>query len=64
MNENIGNVLRNRRKELGFSQKQVAEKLNVRYETIIRAEKCRNIGSKLLLDYIDMLGLEINIRTK
>jgi len=61
----LGAALRRKRKQAGFSQQALADKINLRQATISRLES-GDTGTKLgtLLDVMAALGLEIIVRPR
>ena len=61
----LGAALRRKRKQAGFSQQALADKINLRQATISRLES-GDTGTKLgtLLDVMAALGLEIVVRPR
>ena len=60
--ENIGNVIKERRKELNLSLKDIAEKLNVSESLISRYESgdVKNMGIDKIIPLSEILQIEVN----
>ncbi len=56
----IGQVLRQQRRAMGYTQDQVAQSLDVRRQTIADLENGKNVGSHLLLGALTYLGLNFD----
>lgn len=59
--EEVMNIIKFRRKELGIRQEDLAQKLNVSKMTIINLEKGRNVSIEVFFKVIKELGLKINV---
>lgn len=57
----IANKIRKRRKEMGLTQKALAEKAGIAWQTISYAERGKAINMKTLEKILKVLGLEIQI---
>lgn len=61
----MGKVIAEARKELGYTQKQMTEKININTSTLSAIENGRFFGSLDILErYVDAVGLELNIAPK
>ena len=58
--QSIGQLLRQQRKSMGYTQDQVAQSLDVRRQTIADLENGKNVGSHLLLGALAYLGLSFD----
>ncbi|MFM6922568.1 MAG: helix-turn-helix domain-containing protein, partial [Polynucleobacter victoriensis] len=58
--QSIGQLLRQQRKAMGYTQDQVAQSLDVRRQTIADLENGKNVGSHLLLGALAYLGLNFD----
>lgn len=59
---NIGEVIAEKRKELGLSQKEVAERAGLTYQSILNAEKGKSCTVKTIKKICSTLGLSIEIK--
>jgi len=63
--KDLGRVLRHFRKQLGLSQAQVGEKLNIRQATISSIESGSvNVGLETLFRLLSALGLEMHLENR
>jgi len=63
--EQIGNIIKNRRKELKITQSYLAELVELNERTITRLERGQsNPSFEVLLKLSDVLGLEFNLQVK
>ena len=63
--EQIGHLLRTRRKELGVTQRQLAEFADLALNTIYQVERGQaNPTLETILTLADTLGLEFDLRAK
>lgn len=61
----LGEAVRNRRKELGITQPVLAELSGLSKNTIYKLERGQgNPTAKVLLGLLDVLGLDLSIRPK
>jgi HTH-type transcriptional regulator / antitoxin HipB len=60
----IGNLIRERRRQLGLTQEQAAEKIGVRQHTISDLEKSAAVRTTTLLAALAALELELVIRPR
>ena len=60
----IGHLIRNKRKDLGLTQRQVAEKTGCTYATISSLEQGRHVSTFYLMTVLEILGLEIVVKDK
>lgn len=61
----IGSVLKDRRRELGVTQRQVAEYADLALNTVYQVERGQaNPTLETLLTLADTLGLELDLRAK
>ncbi len=58
--QSIGQLLRQQRKSMGYTQDQVAQSLDVRRQTIADLENGKNVGSHLLLGALTYLGISFD----
>lgn len=54
-------IIRKKRKQLGLSQKQIADKLGCTWTTISNLERGVNVNHSLLQKVCEMLGLKVQI---
>lgn len=63
--EELGQVLRKRRKELAVTQTQLAEYAGLALNTVYQIERGRaNPTLETLMTLVDTLGLELDLRAK
>ena len=60
----IGEIIKNRRLELGLSQSMVGNSAGVTYQTVINIEKGCKPSLQSILGILDVLGLKIEISPK
>lgn len=58
---NYGNFIRQRRKELRLTQREVADKAMVHRTTVIDIEKDRPVHIDIFLSVIDAVGLKMEL---
>jgi transcriptional regulator with XRE-family HTH domain len=62
---NLGNVIRKRRKTLSITQRDVAALSKIGVNTLTKIERGEvNISLKAILSVLDALGLEIEVKLK
>ena len=59
--EILGNILKNKRKENGYTQKEVADRLEISLKTISNIEAGKDFTVSNLLAYATLLGCYISI---
>ena len=60
--EQIGNIIKERRKELGINQQELADLADVGINSLVAIERGKgNPSLKTLLRILDVLGLEIKL---
>ena len=60
--EQIGNIIKERRKELGINQQELADLAGVGINSLVAIERGKgNPSLKTLLRILDVLGLEIKL---
>lgn len=59
--ERLGQKLKNRRKELGFTLKDAAERAGMSFQTLSDIEKGANTTVKRLNDLVLVLGLDVRV---
>ena len=59
---NIGEVIAEKRKEPGLSQKEVAERAGLTYQSILNAEKGKSCTVNTIRKICSTLGLSIEIK--
>ena len=64
MNKELGHIIRNRRKDLGMTQAELAEKVSCNYATICNLERGGSVTSRYIFDTLEVLGLEMKINVK
>ena len=64
MNKEIGYAIRNRRKDLRITQKELAEKIDCNYATVCSMEKGERVTSIYIFRALDVLGLKLEIKIK
>ena len=57
----IANKIRKKRKEMGLTQKELAEKAGIAWQTISYAERDRAINMKTLEKIINVLGMNLYV---
>ena len=63
--DDLREAIKSRRKMLGWSQKDLADKAKCNYETIWALENNkRNVGIDTVLGVLDALGLEFKVKIK
>ncbi len=61
MNENIGKIIQERRKELKLSQRELAKKANINYNTIYNIENGKTKSSLTIYQKVcEVLGLKLS----
>jgi transcriptional regulator with XRE-family HTH domain len=58
--EQIGGVLREKRKAMGLTQDELAQRVGVRRQTLADLELGKNVGSHLLINVMNYLGVSID----
>ena len=58
--EQIGGVLREKRKAMGLTQDELSQKMGVRRQTLADLELGKNVGSHLLINVMTYLGVSID----
>jgi transcriptional regulator with XRE-family HTH domain len=58
--EQIGGVLREKRKAMGLTQDELAQKMGVRRQTLADLELGKNVGSHLLINVMTYLGVTVD----
>ena len=58
--EQIGAVLREKRKAMGLTQDELSQKMGVRRQTLADLELGKNVGSHLLINVMTYLGVSID----
>ncbi|MDR0699932.1 MAG: helix-turn-helix domain-containing protein [Tannerella sp.] len=62
---NIGNIIRKRRKTLSITQRDVATLSGIGVNTLTKIERGEvNISFKAVMSVLDALGLDVEIRLK
>jgi len=56
----IGTLLREKRKSMGLTQDELAQKMGVRRQTLADLELGKNVGSHLLINVMTSLGVSID----
>jgi y4mF family transcriptional regulator len=62
---NLGNIIRKRRKTLSITQKEIATLSGIGVNTLTKIERGdANTSFKAILSVLDVLGLEIEVKIK
>ena len=61
--EQIGSLLREKRKSMGLTQDELAQQVEVRRQTLADLEVGKNVGSHLLIKVMEHLGVDFDLLT-
>ena len=61
--EQIGSLLREKRKSMGLTQDELAQQVDVRRQTLADLEVGKNVGSHLLIKVMEHLGVGFDLLT-
>lgn len=64
LQEYIGEVIRQRKEELGLSRYEIQRRTGITYVQLMNIEKGQSTTTRLLSKLFDELGLEIKVKAK
>lgn len=64
LQEYIGNIIRQRKEELGLSRYELERRTGITYQQLINIEKGKSTSTRLLSKLFDALDLELRIFDK
>ena len=64
LQEYIGNIIRQRKEELGLSRYEIERRTGITYQQLINIEKGKSTSTRLLSKLFDALDLELRIFDK
>lgn len=64
LQEYIGNVVKNRKEELGISRYELERRSGISYVQLLNIERGESTTTRILSKLFDVLGLEIVIKNK
>lgn len=64
LQEYIGNIIRQRKEELGLSRYELERRTGITYNQLINIERGKSTSTRLLSKIFDALDLELSINVK
>lgn len=64
LQEYIGNIIRQRKEELGLSRYELERRTGITYNQLLNIERGKSTSTRLLSKILDALDLELSINAK